>query len=105
MQSEDQEIQVVASLLRLLGSRKTPTMSFFYQDWMNRFSKHKVPAKQIISAPSDAADPSTNRPVIVIVDRLQAIEFLKKRYNFYSRTEMTQILEEEAQCLNSTSKK
>lgn len=85
-EKEAKDIQGAAAMLEMLHKKKSENVMLFFQDWKYRFSAVRVPPIRMF--------PSPEKPQVVLVNRIRAIEYLKSRYNFYSREERDQILNE-----------
>jgi hypothetical protein len=76
---EWKEIQCAHQLLSMMAAQKTELVSFFDDMYRRTFSTVRVPVVRQGNG-------------VVLVNRLKAIEFLKKKYNFVSREERNEIL-------------
>jgi hypothetical protein len=83
-------VQLAHSLLSIISRHKLPTYRLFYQDYRTFFSIVKVPPVRQINNLDGI-------PMMVDVDCKQAVEYLKHKFNFYDSSELTSILQEEAE--------
>ena len=74
-----------------------------YSTYRKYFSVTQVPALSTINSPSivDGVEVEPT-PLFVVVDRDTAVEFLKQKHGFYTRTEMIEVLEDVASDFNRT---
>lgn len=88
MDMKGREAQEAYNLLKVLGKQKAPIVTIFKSLWQQSFSCIEVPSLQVFGEDKDA---------IVRIDRLQAMEYLKNRFNFYTHEEREEALYELAE--------
>ena len=76
--------QEAYNILCLLNKQTSEVVTLFKSDWESIFSSTAVPPVQVFKS----------EDTIVRINRLKAMEYLKNTYNFYSREERKQALEE-----------
>lgn len=79
-----QQNQMAYQLLKTMSRQKTEYITLFYETYRRHFSIVQVPC---IEVPSVGCK-------IVKVNRERAIEFIKRRYQFYDRRELGEALAE-----------
>lgn len=88
MISSENMNQIVHQMLVILNRSKTPTHKMFYETYRALFSPVKVPALRRIN-------PEKGGLSIVEIDCKVAINYLKDKYQFYTRSELEHILKTE----------
>ncbi len=81
-------MQAIWQLLKILDNQKTKEVVLFYDTYRQFFSMFDVP-------PTDEIYDKNNILVSVKVDRIAAINWLMKKYNFIRQSELTQRIQEE----------
>lgn len=85
------EIQAVHSIISILSKSKSEHTTLFYINYRKYFTILSVPFQRF-----DKQDDPSIVPTFVRVNTKQALEYLKSKYNFYSKEERTAILQEES---------
>jgi hypothetical protein len=88
-----QESALAHQLLRSLSSQKNEIVPLFYETYRAFFVPSKLRPLTVIEM--------NGKPQLVKINRLEAIEYLKKVYQFYDRNELSVVLNEAAREFNN----
>lgn len=87
-----QESALAHQLLRSLSSQENEIVPMFYETYRAFFVPTKLRPVSTIE--------TNGKPQLVKVNRQEAIDYLKKTYQFYDRTELRAVLNEAAREYN-----
>lgn len=77
----DREIQNIVMMLRIFTKNTNDEIALFYESYIRYFSIDQVPPVQTFTDSQD-------KPTMVRVNRLQAIDYLKHRHSLYTNKEL-----------------
>lgn len=80
--------QEAFNMLNLLNRQTSEFVTLFKTDWIALFNAAQVPPVQQFEKQDSS---------LVRINRNAAVEYLKQTYNFYTKKELTEVLEEIAQ--------
>jgi len=77
----ERDIQNVVMILKIFTKNVNEEVTLFYNSYVKYFSVEQVPPIQTFTDPED-------KPTVVRVNRLQAIEYLKRKHSLYTNQEL-----------------